>query len=84
MSTLETQMTKRRIVPQGRTGNPVPRLCITCGQTIHAQRVALLPDTLTCVGCSEAEPITEDEAGLLDGADQAELDRMTQNDGERR
>ena len=31
--------------------------CSTCGGTIPAERLAVLPDTTTCVACSAEQPI---------------------------
>lgn len=52
-------MHKRRIVQHR---------CRDCNQLIHLERIALLPDTETCVSCSDTRPVDETEAGVVDGA----------------
>lgn len=40
------------------------KLCKECGKVIPAIRLMVLPDTETCVSCSEEEPITATQEDL--------------------
>lgn len=42
------------------------RDCIECGRKIPVERLAMLPETWTCVRCSDVRPYTEDDF-LMDG-----------------
>lgn len=55
--------------------------CVTCGRKIPAIRLAALPDTVTCVNCSEEQikvgvTIWDKSTPSLEIMDQAEADRF--------
>ncbi len=63
--------------------------CSTCGKPIPAERLAALPNTTTCVGCSD-EPAkhgftvwdkTTPTLAILDGDELDELKRLERGDG---
>lgn len=38
------------------------RLCEVCGEAIPKERIRILPDTTTCVKCSQTQPYSRAEA----------------------
>lgn len=48
------------------------RSCSKCGKLIPQERLQTLPDTETCVLCSQVKPLTENQLDL-DGADSHDL-----------
>ena len=53
------------------------RLCAKCGKEIPEGRLEALPDTATCVECSEVEPRTTADV-TVDGCDEQDLIRSLQ------
>lgn len=51
------------------------RRCNKCGGMIPIERLEALPDTTTCVGCSDAKPVTDSDVEL-DGADATDVQRQ--------
>lgn len=51
------------------------RKCSKCGGMICVERLELLPETTTCVGCSDAKPVTDRDVEL-DGADASDVQRQ--------
>ena len=50
------------------------KLCLDCGDPIPQGRVEALPETLTCVGCSQVRPRSILDVDV-EGADVADLAR---------
>jgi hypothetical protein len=50
-------------------------LCQSCGKPIPAARLKALPDTLTCVKCSEVHRLTEDDVDI-DGSSGQDMNSM--------
>lgn len=40
-------------------------LCEDCGQSIPAERLEILPDTTTCVGCSTVEKVKDYQTPII-------------------
>ncbi len=51
------------------------RRCKKCGGRIPAERLAVLPDTRTCAGCSDARPVTNLDVEL-DTPDASDIQRQ--------
>lgn len=51
------------------------RRCSKCGGMIPLERLELLPDTTTCVRCSDAKPVTDLDVEI-DTADQNDVQRQ--------
>jgi len=54
------------------------RTCTVCDQPIPAGRLEALPETTTCKLCSRVVARTENDDGIIDGADMGDLVRSMQ------
>ena len=55
--------------------------CEICGKEIPSKRLEILPDTTTCVKCSQTQPYSETEI-ITTGADEQERNRLNIEDFE--
>jgi len=55
-------------------------LCEFCGKAIPAARLKALPDTTTCVKCSQTEPYSREEILGLDVSEDSERANMNLED----
>jgi hypothetical protein len=56
------------------------RRCEVCGAVIPAERIEILPDTATCVRCSQAEPYSEAEVIGFNLSEDHEANRLNMED----
>jgi RNA polymerase-binding transcription factor DksA len=57
-------------------------LCEYCGNPIPPERLEILPDTTTCVQCSQTQPYSEAEILGLNGTDEQDKNRLNVEDFE--
>ena len=57
-------------------------LCELCGSEIPPERLEVLPDTTTCVKCSQTKPYSQEEILGLDVAEEQERNRLNVEDFE--
>jgi RNA polymerase-binding transcription factor DksA len=55
-------------------------LCEFCGSAIPAERLEILPETTTCVQCSQEQPYSQAEIMGLDGTDEQDKNRLNVED----
>jgi hypothetical protein len=55
-------------------------LCEFCGSEIPSERLEILPDTTTCVECSQTQPYSEAEILGLNGTDETDKNRLNVED----
>jgi hypothetical protein len=54
--------------------------CEFCGKKIPKERLAILPDTTTCVKCSQIKPYSENEILGVNSVDEQERNRLNYED----
>lgn len=54
--------------------------CKDCHQPIPQERLEALPDTLTCVACSQVKPKTSNDVDVANGIEQAEFGVAVQSE----
>jgi len=57
-------------------------LCEFCGNAIPKERLDILPDTTTCVECSQTQPYSESEILSRNGTDESDKNRLNVEDFE--
>ena len=61
-----------------KTKKKVP--CEICGAEIPSERLKILPDTNTCVQCSQTQPYSEAEIMGMNGTDESAKNRLSVED----